>query len=67
MDVSAVLRHPRRGYAHSRGTVDDKDNVVAASMLMLQLKRMSVPSIATSSSSRKRARRDRPVSESSSW
>jgi len=31
------------GYVYSRGTVDDKDNVVAALMLMLQLKRMSVP------------------------
>ncbi len=30
------------GYVYSRGTVDDKDNVVAALMLMLQLKRMSV-------------------------
>ncbi len=31
------------GYIYSRGTVDDKDNVVAALMLMLQLKRMNVP------------------------
>ena len=31
------------GYVYSRGTVDDKDNVVAALMLMLQLKRMTVP------------------------
>jgi acetylornithine deacetylase/succinyl-diaminopimelate desuccinylase-like protein len=31
------------GYVYSRGTVDDKDNVVAALMMMLQLKRMSVP------------------------
>jgi acetylornithine deacetylase/succinyl-diaminopimelate desuccinylase-like protein len=31
------------GYVYSRGAVDDKDNVVAALMLMLQLKRMSVP------------------------
>src|SRR3990172_6162602 len=31
------------GYVYSRGTVDDKDNVVAALMLMLQLKRMTLP------------------------
>ncbi len=31
------------GYVYSRGTIDDKDNVVAALMLVLQLKRMSVP------------------------
>ncbi len=31
------------GYVYGRGAVDDKDNVVAALMLMLQLKRMSVP------------------------
>jgi acetylornithine deacetylase/succinyl-diaminopimelate desuccinylase-like protein len=30
------------GYVYSRGTVDDKDNVVAALMVLLQLKRMSV-------------------------
>lgn len=31
------------GYVYGRGTVDDKDNVVAALMVMLQLKRLSVP------------------------
>ncbi|BCS32468.1 hypothetical protein TBR22_A16830 [Luteitalea sp. TBR-22] len=31
------------GYVYGRGTVDDKDNVVAALMVMLQLKRLNVP------------------------
>jgi acetylornithine deacetylase/succinyl-diaminopimelate desuccinylase-like protein len=31
------------GYVYGRGTVDDKDNVVAALMVMLQLKRLDVP------------------------
>jgi acetylornithine deacetylase/succinyl-diaminopimelate desuccinylase-like protein len=31
------------GYVYSRGTVDDKDNVAAALMVMLQLKRLNVP------------------------
>ncbi len=31
------------GYVYGRGTVDDKDNVVAALMAMLTLKRMNVP------------------------
>jgi acetylornithine deacetylase/succinyl-diaminopimelate desuccinylase-like protein len=31
------------GYIYGRGTVDDKDNVVAALMVMLQLKRLNVP------------------------
>jgi acetylornithine deacetylase/succinyl-diaminopimelate desuccinylase-like protein len=31
------------GYVYGRGTVDDKDNVVAALMTMVTLKRMSVP------------------------
>jgi acetylornithine deacetylase/succinyl-diaminopimelate desuccinylase-like protein len=31
------------GYVYGRGTVDDKDNVVASLMLMLILKRMQVP------------------------
>ena len=31
------------GYVYSRGTVDDKDNVVAALMVMLELKRRNVP------------------------
>jgi acetylornithine deacetylase/succinyl-diaminopimelate desuccinylase-like protein len=31
------------GYIYGRGTVDDKDNVVAALMAMLTLKRMNVP------------------------
>jgi acetylornithine deacetylase/succinyl-diaminopimelate desuccinylase-like protein len=31
------------GYIYGRGTVDDKDNVVAALMAMLTLKRMKVP------------------------
>lgn len=31
------------GWVHSRGSVDDKDNVVAALMVMLTLKRGSVP------------------------
>jgi len=31
------------GYVYGRGTVDDKDNVVAALMTMLTLKRMNVP------------------------
>ena len=31
------------GYVYGRGTVDDKDNVVAALMVMLQLKRSNVP------------------------
>jgi acetylornithine deacetylase/succinyl-diaminopimelate desuccinylase-like protein len=30
------------GYVYSRGTVDDKDNVVAGLMVMLQLKRLNV-------------------------
>ncbi len=31
------------GYVYGRGTLDDKDNVVAALMVMLQLKRLNVP------------------------
>jgi acetylornithine deacetylase/succinyl-diaminopimelate desuccinylase-like protein len=31
------------GYVYGRGTLDDKDNVTAALMTMLQLKRMNVP------------------------
>ncbi|MFN8000005.1 MAG: M20/M25/M40 family metallo-hydrolase [Acidobacteriota bacterium] len=31
------------GYVYGRGTVDDKDNVVACLMVMLQLKRLNVP------------------------
>ncbi len=31
------------GYVYGRGTVDDKDNVVAGLMVMLQLKRLNVP------------------------
>jgi acetylornithine deacetylase/succinyl-diaminopimelate desuccinylase-like protein len=31
------------GYVYGRGTVDDKDNVVAALMTMLELKRLNVP------------------------
>lgn len=31
------------GYVYSRGAVDDKDNVVAALMVMLTLKRLNVP------------------------
>jgi acetylornithine deacetylase/succinyl-diaminopimelate desuccinylase-like protein len=31
------------GYIYGRGTIDDKDNVVAALMVMLQLKRLKVP------------------------
>ena len=31
------------GYVYSRGTVDDKDNVVASMMVMLELKRNAVP------------------------
>ncbi|MBM3734911.1 MAG: M20/M25/M40 family metallo-hydrolase [Acidobacteria bacterium] len=31
------------GYVYGRGTVDDKDNVVACLMIMLMLKRMNVP------------------------
>jgi acetylornithine deacetylase/succinyl-diaminopimelate desuccinylase-like protein len=31
------------GYIYARGAVDDKDNVVAALMVMLQLKRLGVP------------------------
>ncbi len=31
------------GYVYSRGTVDDKDNVVASLMVMLELKRRNVP------------------------
>ena len=31
------------GYVYGRGTVDDKDNAVAALMVMLQLKRLNVP------------------------
>jgi acetylornithine deacetylase/succinyl-diaminopimelate desuccinylase-like protein len=31
------------GYVYGRGTVDDKDNVVAALMVMLELKRKNVP------------------------
>ena len=31
------------GYVYGRGTVDDKDNVVAALMVMLELKRKNIP------------------------
>jgi acetylornithine deacetylase/succinyl-diaminopimelate desuccinylase-like protein len=31
------------GYVYGRGTVDDKDNVVAGLMMMLMLKRMNIP------------------------
>ncbi len=31
------------GYVYGRGSVDDKDNVVASLMVMLQLKRLNVP------------------------
>ncbi len=31
------------GYVYGRGTVDDKDNVVAGLMVMLQLKRLKIP------------------------
>ena len=31
------------GYVYGRGTVDDKDNLVAALMVMLQIKRLNVP------------------------
>ena len=31
------------GYVYGRGSVDDKDNVVAALMVMLQLKRLNIP------------------------
>lgn len=31
------------GYVYGRGTVDDKDNLTAALMVMLQLKRLNVP------------------------
>ena len=31
------------GYIYGRGTVDDKDNLVAALMVMLTLKRQNVP------------------------
>jgi acetylornithine deacetylase/succinyl-diaminopimelate desuccinylase-like protein len=31
------------GYVYGRGTLDDKDNVVASLMMLLMLKRMSVP------------------------
>ncbi|MFM7429332.1 MAG: M20/M25/M40 family metallo-hydrolase [Flammeovirgaceae bacterium] len=31
------------GYVYGRGAVDDKDNVVAALMVMLQLKRLNIP------------------------
>ena len=37
----AATRHG--GYVYGRGTVDDKDNVVAALMVMLTLKRLNVP------------------------
>jgi acetylornithine deacetylase/succinyl-diaminopimelate desuccinylase-like protein len=37
----AATRHG--GYVYGRGTVDDKDNVVAALMAMLLLKRLDVP------------------------
>ncbi|MFU8814146.1 MAG: M20/M25/M40 family metallo-hydrolase [Pseudomonadales bacterium] len=37
----AATRHG--GYVYGRGTVDDKDNVVAALMAMLTLKRLNVP------------------------
>jgi acetylornithine deacetylase/succinyl-diaminopimelate desuccinylase-like protein len=33
---------PDSGYVYGRGTVDDKDNVVAALMVMLQLKRLNL-------------------------
>lgn len=33
----------REGYVYGRGTVDDKDNLVAALMLMLSLRRSAVP------------------------
>jgi acetylornithine deacetylase/succinyl-diaminopimelate desuccinylase-like protein len=31
------------GYVYGRGTIDDKDNIVACLMVMLTLKRMNVP------------------------
>ena len=31
------------GYVYGRGTMDDKDNVMAALMVMLTLKRLNVP------------------------
>ncbi len=31
------------GYVYARGSVDDKDNVVAALMVMIQLKRLNIP------------------------
>ena len=31
------------GYIYGRGTLDDKDNLTAALMVMLQLKRLNVP------------------------
>jgi acetylornithine deacetylase/succinyl-diaminopimelate desuccinylase-like protein len=31
------------GYVYGRGSVDDKDNVVAALMVMIQLKRLNIP------------------------
>ena len=31
------------GYVYGRGTIDDKDNVVAGLMIMLELKRLNVP------------------------
>lgn len=35
--------HREDGYVYGRGTVDDKDNVVAALMTMLTLKRLNIP------------------------
>ena len=53
------------GYIYGRGTVDDKDNLTAALMVMLLLKRATCHSIATSSSWRRPARRARRRSASS--
>ena len=56
------------GYVYGRGTVDDKDNLTAALMTMLLLKRLNVPlDRDVIFLSRKRARKAAPASASATW
>jgi hypothetical protein len=55
------------GYIYGRGTVDDKDNVVASLMTMLLLKRMNVPLDRDVIFLAKRAKKARRASASSTW
>ena len=56
------------GYVYSRGTVDDKDNVVSTLMTLLMLKRNNVPLDRDVDRAVRGRRRRRPrASASSSW